>query len=409
MLTADLLIARQYKGKVIPSYIKDKDKGKHLDIISNMISIFKSSVGKSWGDLEESLNSVSNTYINVKVIKGYIKLLKDRCTTGINFPLTPDSVRRTVFHISSSSREVLSTKDEFDRHSVLVKASEELGITPKDIERMIYADLKSEQVINDFEPISPEALYNKYNLSLAQAVLFKAVKVTVRVKDATPAQYRMLFRYIKFFRLIHQVTGNDDTGYEITLDGPFSLFKSVQKYGLNMAMFLPALILLEKWELEADLLWGSKKEKSKFYLDSSQGLVSHYKISAQNQLDEVDTFFTAFQGKKTNWDVSTKTDIINFKGEGVSIPDFIFTNKKSGTKVYMEVFGYWSRDTVWKRIESIEKMFPHPFILVVNKSLRISEKAAKEELPARVFVYNTSISVNSIIKLLNEVDKSQVK
>jgi hypothetical protein len=403
MLTSDLLLARRIKGKIYPAYIKEKDKAKHISLIENIINLFEAHIGYTWGELEEDLNSLYDPSINNKIIKGYIKLLKDRCESEVESPIPPDKIREIVFLASSKHRENLPVKEEFNRKDVLMTASKELGITPDAIEEQMYADLKSEQIIKGFKPITPLGLYNRYNLSLAQAVLFKATKVIIKILDATPSQYRMLFHYIKFFRLIHRVKGNASDGYIITLDGPFSLFKSVQKYGYNMALFLPALMLLDKWELEADILWGKRRQESKFYLDSSSGLVSHYRISEQEQLEESEIFLKQFKDTKSNWDISTETDIVNLKGEGVCIPDFVFTHKETKAKVYMEVFGYWSRDAVWKRIELLEKSFPHPLILSVSKKLRVSEKAVGDDLPGQVFVYTTAISVNSILKILNEL------
>jgi hypothetical protein len=403
MLTSDLLLARRIKGKIYPAYLKEKDKAKHLKLIESIINLFESHIGHTWGELDEALNAIYDPSISIKVIKGFIKLLKDRCESDIEAPIPPEEIRQTVFLTSSKHREHLPVKSEFDRDEVLKSASKELGITPQAIEEQMYADLKSEQVIKKFKPLTPLGLYNRYNLSLAQAVLFKATKAVIKVNKATPAQYRMLFHYIKFFRLIHRVKGNTDDGYVITLDGPFSLFKSVQKYGFNMAMFLPALMLLDRWKLEADILWSKRRQESKFYLDSSSGLVSHYRISEQEQIEESDIFSKQFREAESDWHISTDTDIINLKGEGVCIPDFVFTNSKTKAKVYMEVFGYWSRDAVWKRIELLEKSFPHPLILALSKKLRISEKAVGDDLPGQVFVYTTAISVKSILKILDEL------
>ena len=37
------------------------------------------------------------------------------------------------------------------------------------------------------------------------------------------------------------------------VDGPASLFKQTRKYGLQMAMFLPALLRVSRWAMEAVL------------------------------------------------------------------------------------------------------------------------------------------------------------
>jgi len=92
-------------------------------------------------------------------------------------------------------------------------------------------------------------LVTRYNLALAQAVLYDATEMRIRVWD----HFGTVFSYVKLFGLMHRiypidsdgerVANTDQTaGYdEAVLDGPASLFSKSQKYGIRMANFLPAL------------------------------------------------------------------------------------------------------------------------------------------------------------------------
>ncbi len=54
-------------------------------------------------------------------------------------------------------------------------------------------------------------------------------------------------------------------GYRIEIDGPYSLFESVTKYGLELALLLPALEACDSVQLVADLRWGKKtRSRSRF-------------------------------------------------------------------------------------------------------------------------------------------------
>jgi len=88
----------------------------------------------------------------------------------------------------------------------------------------------------------------RYNLALAQAVLYDATEMRIRVWD----HFGTVFSYVKLFGLMHRIypidsdgerVANTDqaAGYEAVLDGPASLFSKSQKYGIRMANFLPAL------------------------------------------------------------------------------------------------------------------------------------------------------------------------
>ena len=118
------------------------------------------------------------------------------------------------------------------------------------MERALYADLDREQELRTFEPIEAKALLQRYNVALAQAMLLRASSVTITIAPGDPKRYRQLFRFIKFYGLIHTAKGDRRHGYEVTLDGPMSLFQLTSKYGVKLAEFLPALLLCEGWTLK---------------------------------------------------------------------------------------------------------------------------------------------------------------
>ena len=104
-------------------------------------------------------------------------------------------------------------------------------------------------------------LLNRYNLALAQAVLYDATELRIRVWD----HFGTVFSYVKLFGLMHRIYPIDAAGervastdaaegYEAILDGPASLFRQSRKYGIRMANFLPALPHCNRWELDAEIL-----------------------------------------------------------------------------------------------------------------------------------------------------------
>ena len=49
-------------------------------------------------------------------------------------------------------------------------------------------------------------------------------------------------------------------GYVFHIDGPLSLFAATTKYGLQVAVFVPALLFCDDFRLEAELRWGPRRE-----------------------------------------------------------------------------------------------------------------------------------------------------
>src|SRR5690606_28242892 len=142
------------------------------------------------------------------------------------------------------------------------------------VEEALYADLKAEQRLVEVDLPEPRALLERYDLALAQAVLLRARQAVITMEGADPKRVRQLFRIVKFHRLMHRAE-RVEGGLRIVLDGPLSLFRQTQRYGLQMALVLPSLAHAERWRLEADVAWGDQKRDLQFVVSSDDGLTSH--------------------------------------------------------------------------------------------------------------------------------------
>src|SRR5262249_33044741 len=160
--------------------------------------------------------------------------------------------------------------------------------------------------------------------------------------------YRRLFRAARFHGLLHVVEGTAKDGYTITLDGPFSLFESVQKYGLRLAMFLWAVLACKSFTLRADVLWGKKREHLAFELSSKEGLVPREPDAELSP--ELEAFCKSFEKLDSGWRVRMNERVFALPGEVTCVPDLVFSKPASDEKVYLEAFGFWSRHAVWKRV-----------------------------------------------------------
>jgi len=400
MLTSDLLVANIRKGRVYPSYLDENTINSLIPVVEGIINIFKVNIGNNRETLQNTLKIYDKGGKSYIRIRGLIKLLMDRCEFTSQSEIDPYELRKMAFKLASEERYKLSITENMNRDSILNKVAMEFKIDVSELENLLYSDLPSKQILKSIQYISPIHLLNRYNLALVQAILYKATKVTINISNQSAHDYRRFFRFIKFYRLIYDVHGNIDKGYEICLDGPFSLFQSIQKYGLQLAMFLPILVSMDNWTLEATLQWGKSKSPASLKLDSGDGLVSHYNSPPELLYEEISIFYKQFTEQDSDWLISDETEIIDLKGKGICVPDFVFTHKDTAKKIFMEVFGYWSRDLVWKRLEMIEECFPSPLLIVISKKLRISEGVVEDNLEGDILVYSSVISVKEVIKRL---------
>ncbi len=196
------------------------------------------------------------------------------------------------------------------------------------------------------------------------------------------------------------VTGDSKSGYTIQLDGPFSLFDSVQRYGLRLALFLPSVLAFRSFQVRADVLWGKERAPAVFEITPGDELVPHLDAEA-GAAPEIDTFCAAFGRLESEWSVQKSERLFALPGEVVCVPDLVFTSGETGEQVYLEVFGFWSRAAVWQRVELLRKGgFPGRILLAVGKQLRVSEEVLGEEDSGELYVYKVTMSPRAILERL---------
>src|SRR5215468_10990892 len=87
------------------------------------------------------------------------------------------------------------------------------------------------------------------------------------------------------------------------LDGPLSLVRGTLRYGLKMAVFLPALALCRTWRMEAVIM--KKGERLSFALDDQSRLVSHFRrfpvFDSRLESDFAGAFQKAFERRPHEW------------------------------------------------------------------------------------------------------------
>jgi hypothetical protein len=289
--------------------------------------------------------------------------------------------------------------DRFDRRAVLAHVADGRGTTEDAIERALFADLRGAHVIASFDAPSPDLLVASYEEGQAQAVLLRAVNVRLEVRCATAGALRALFHRLKFLRLLHAIEAIEG-GHRIVIDGPFSLFESSTKYGLQLALVLPALEGCDAWRLEADVRWGKDRVPLLFRL-AGRGAANAG--AAPVLSEELQAFARSFSALGTAWRVSPNADILELPGVGLCVPDLVFERPYYGPprdRVYLEVMGYWSRAAVWKRVELVEAGLAARILFAVGARLRVSEEVLDAELPGALYVYKQTMSARAVAERL---------
>lgn len=448
MLTAELVRVRKKNGELHIVKIDRRTQERAIEIASIYAEIIDQHVGHTRGELEEALGEVDVEPHEQRLAAGLRKLLDDRCEFEVSGGADPEQVRREVWTRAAAARRAAEIPIDFRRDHVLTEAGEALGLSAVDTEATLFADLRSAQILQRSLAITPAQLVASYDLAQVQAVLLRAVKVTIAVKCARAHQYRVLFRKLKFLRLLPVIHAAGEAGYRVEIDGPFSLFEQVTKYGLQLAMMVPALDACDAWYLEADVRWGKQRERLTFVAEgdrvppkSSRGASKTSGKSDANEVsesapdsasvsapgskgkgrktksaveeteprekialpDDVQALVTSFNALGTLWKVSTEPRVLQLPGIGVCVPDLLFEDRATKAQVFFEVLGYWSREAVWKRVDLVENGLAEKVIFAVSERLRVSEAVLGERSSSALYVYKGTMSAKAVLDRLERL------
>ncbi|HEV7857904.1 MAG TPA: DUF790 family protein [Pyrinomonadaceae bacterium] len=398
MLTADLAQSWQRGGRTGPRYI-DAGDGGYLQDSAELIRLFSEHEGHPHGELDQALAEYVGVGTDYKILRGLIKLLMDRCTFETATETDPAEIRRVLFLKARMVHPIVG--DEVARAAVVSDAARELGCAPEVVLEGLYADLPENQKLVEFERLTERELLDLYNVAQAQALLYRCVAMRLMVLPQSSEGYRELFNAIKTYRLIHTIKGNSREGYEIRLDGPVSMFHRSQKYGVQMAVFLPALLLQTGWRMRAEIALKPGAGSAFFEMDSEQRqLRSHYFPAMGYQNPVIEKLAEKWAEFDTPWTLEPSSEIMDL-GESAFIPDFVLSGPQ-GEQVYLEILGFWTPQHLHERLKELERAGIRNFILAAWEELRGSRDPLAR-IPPRTVVFKRNLDPVMIELMLNEM------
>lgn len=405
MLSSELLLTRSRGPYVEPRYV-DPEAPQYLELAGALIALFSQHQGRPRRDLRQALDHCEGDRTDYRVQRGLVKLLTDeRCQFRIDSPLSPEELRRQVFALSREHHPVVAEPNliyPVTRQHILEQVALQHALPAETVDQALYADLPENHLLDTFTPPEPEALLHRYNLALAQTLLYRCELLRLSVHRNLPVRYKQLFKFIKFYRLIHTIQGDLDAGYEIHLDGPLSMFRLTQKYGFQMALFLPALLLCTRWKMSASIR-RSDGGKQEFALDDQCGLVSHYRDQTLYDSLLEETFAQRFEKAHTDWQLERETEIVNLK-ETVMIPDFAFRHP-DGRTALLEIVGFWRPEYLRRKLEKLRQAQRNDLIVAVSRDLNVSEEDFAG-LPGGVFFFKNRIQPREVVEQLERIASS---
>lgn len=408
MLTRDLVRARVKGREVVPTFVDPtrRDLLEPAEALCEAVARVLDD-GGTRGELAEALDAVVGVHRSAKVLRGLQKLLVDRCTFEVEAPRPPSELRDVVFRAAAAVGPLALEAGRLDRPtaaSVLASVAETLDLTPLQLRRGLYADLQQEQVLTAARPLAPDALLHRYNVSLVQAILLRALRVEVVLASPTAPRTRQLLRWAKFHQLLFQAHREDD-GLHLVLDGPSSLFRQSTRYGLQLALFFPAVLLQDgPWHLEAEVEWTKARHRKRLALSSADGLVGHLPDTGAWVSREQQQLVARWEALgDTGWSIRDDTAPIALGSRGVVMPDLTFEHA-DGRTAHLEIVGYWRRDALERRLEGLVRHGPGNLVLAVSRNLQGCREALAD-FPGWVVPFAKVVPPKAVLEAVESVGR----
>lgn len=408
-LPTELLIHRYQGEAIVPKRLaltSTIDAETPLAIAAELIALFQAQLGQRQGELNRQLQELEGEDTNYRIKRGLAHLLKNSfCTFEIVSPLEPEALRQQAFTLAAQS---VPSPAAAQRHLTTLAQqltqTLEREITVDQVRLGLYADLQENRILTEFEAPTPTALIHRYNLAQVQGVFYRASQVVLNLHRNDPGEYKLMFRYLKLFRLMTYIEGDADQGFTISIDGPTSLFKASTRYGLDMAKLLPALLHVTRWSLTATLQikdsYSHQVRDRAFTLDSDCGLVSHYPPGKPYDSMLEASFAQRWPSTKTEWQLEREVELIPIPGS-VMIPDFRLVHP-DGREYLLEIVGYWRPDYLRKKFAQVQKAGRSNLILAVSERLNL-EKAGVQlgQVPAKIVWFKEKLQPRAVLDVLD--------
>jgi len=376
-----------------------------LAIAQDLIDLFQAHQGKSQGELNQQLQILEGEETDYRVKRGLAHILRSSFSTFEPVsPLEPAMLRERVFALASQTvPQIANTQTHL--HTLAQQLSTELDreVTPPEIRHGLYADLKENHILTAFEAPTPEALLHRYNLSQVQGIFYKASQAVIHAYRNDPGEYKLLFRYLKLFRLMTYIEGDADHGFTISIDGPTSLFKPSTRYGLDMAKLIPAILHVTRWRLTATLYtrdrYSQQPRERQFTLTDDCGLVSHYPPGKPYDSMIEESFASRWPQHKTDWRLEREVDLIPIPGS-VMIPDFRLVHP-DGRTYLLEIVGYWRPEYLRKKFAQVRKSECDTLILAVSERLNLAKAGVNTaDVPAKIVWFKQKLTPKAVLDCL---------
>jgi predicted nuclease of restriction endonuclease-like RecB superfamily len=382
LLPDDLLPLRIKDGQAIVGYLGDGDQ----TWLRALIEEFERYAGRPERELRARLSEplpLPSPFLQRRAATAVLSRL---WRSAVQAALAPREIRRAVFDEMAAGGG--------SRSDILTRVGNQLGIAPALLAAGLFADLPGERIVVSPQAIpSPTDAVRRINLSLAQAMLFRATSVRIRAEGGV----RPLVRLAKLRGLICAVSiPPGERAPRLEISGPYALFRRTLLYGRALAAIVPPLVASGRFSLQATCVVRGQA------LDFA--LATGDPVSAPEQGRHFDSqleerFVRDLQKAAPDWDVIREPEPLR-AGAGLVFPDFLLRHRRDPARSFLvEIVGFWTREYLEKKFAALRSANVDNLIICVDAERGCSE--GDLPLGARVLRYKRKIDPAAVLALAN--------
>jgi predicted nuclease of restriction endonuclease-like RecB superfamily len=391
MLPSDLLFSHKRGAQIYPRFLRPEQ----CVWAERVLATIREHQHRTRGELQAALRALEGDSPDYRIVRGFAHLALNAAEfTLATGELEPEMLRRDVFTLAAER----GGYGETQAREVLEAIAPRYQLEAETLREALYADLPEKHLLTALPDFAPDQLVDRYNLAQAQGLLYSALCLRLTAHRNVPGEYRRLFQHLKFHGLMYAVEGNLDDGYQIYVDGPASLFKQTRKYGLQMAIFLPALLRVSRWEMEA-VLRRDDRDIS-YRLDSQSPLkpLTAAPPAYDSLLEE--HFARRWEKLDTPWTLEREVEIVDLKGT-VFVPDFALRHP-DGRVAHVEIMGFWHPDYLRRKLDKLRRAAMPDLIVAVSERLNVGADDFRD-VPGPVLFFKGKLEPRAVLECLKRL------
>jgi len=400
MLSRQRLITSFRNGIARPFFLKINKK--HLELADSLINLFQDSNGRRRFEIEEQISTFNIEKINPKVVQGLSELLYKRSSFADPGAVNAVEIRKQLFTASANYWRTLddSQLDILQHRKNILSTSQLSPVASGAIEEyQLFGDIPANQQLSEFEPIQAEALIHRFNIAQVQGLLIHSRSMEITIHRHHGPALKQVMQMLKFFKLMFELTARDSNWMTMKIDGPGSVLENSRSYGIEIAQFFPAVLLLTvPWRLTAQLKVPNRRRIFSLEITDDNAFCSHLQARNTWTHEKTVTLLNRFNEKyAASHRADSDKDIIPLKDNRYLLPDFSVSDMNGNRERLQVEWIHYPSEAKLKWLRKVRTQLPENYVFAI-KGRREKLKPLTKSMEKHLLVYAKDLTAPAIMK-----------